>query len=181
MLLRRQLLGRVAGLAAGALIVGAARDVGAHPYHASLAEIELNEETGALEVALRLIPEDLARALSRLPGVTRPVALDQARESAPLARRYVRRKFLVTLPDASAASGRRPVAPRWIGMEVSVKAAWLYFEFPLPPAARQVALVNRALFELEAEQLNTVDARTPRGRASLVFQRGEPPKTLALR
>ncbi len=180
-MLRRQLLGRAARLTAGALVCGLAADAAAHPYHASLAELDLNQETGALELALRLIPEDLARALGRLPGVARRVELEQGAAAAPLAYRYVRRKFLVTLPDASAASGRRPVAPRWVGMEVSIKAAWLYLEFPLPSAARRVALVNRALFELEAEQLNTVNARTARGHTSLVFQRGDPPKSLTLR
>lgn len=175
-MLRRTLLSRAAALVAAGIAGGPALEVAAHAYHASLAEIELNQRTGSLEVALRLIPEDLARALSRAAG--RRVDLDRVAEAAPVAASYLRQKFLVTLQTPSAG---RPVAPRWLGMEVSVKEAWLYMEFSLPSTARQVLLVNRVLFELEKQQLNTVDARTAKGRSSFVFRRGDAPKTLVLR
>ncbi|MCA9713838.1 MAG: hypothetical protein KC468_03980 [Myxococcales bacterium] len=175
---RRDMLWRTACLSAAAVGLTAPRRARAHPYHASLAELDRDPRTGALEVALRLIPEDLARALNRSAG--RPVDLDDPGAREAPTRAYVARSFLVTRPR-SPGGPPRPVAPRWLGMEVTIKEVWLYFAFALAPEAARVTLLNRALFELEPQQINTVDARVGSRRASLVFRPGDAAKPLALR
>ena len=50
-------------LGLAALLLVAAADLSAHPSHSSFAEVEWSER-GTLDVALKVIPEDLERALS---------------------------------------------------------------------------------------------------------------------
>ena len=47
------------------LLPGATRESAAHPFHVSFAEVDWNSETGRLEVALKIDPDDLEQAVRR--------------------------------------------------------------------------------------------------------------------
>jgi len=96
----------------------------AHKYYASLARAEYNEETKAVEFALRVFADDFELALSRRSG--RKVHLDRTKEAADLALAYLRETF-----EVGGRDGRR-VELKWVGMETQGDVAWLYFEAPLP-------------------------------------------------
>lgn len=136
----------------------------AHPFHITLAEAEYNAETGKLEVALRIYhPTDLEEALSRRAG--RRINLEKTEGADDLIMQYLRENFVIEPP------GGKPAPLEWVGKEVSLKTAWLYFEVPLPGGPEGVAFRNRLLFDVERDQSNTIVFKQGERRASLRFSR----------
>jgi hypothetical protein len=133
---------------------------GVHPFHVTLAEAEFNPETRRLEVALRVYhPLDLETALTRLAG--RKVTLDGTADVDELIAAYLDEAFVVERPDGTRA------ALEWVGKEVTLKTAWLYFEVDLPGGPEGCTFADRVLFEVEPDQANTIVFRDGRRRASL--------------
>lgn len=132
----------------------------AHEFHTSTAEVEHNRDSGKLEVALRVIPEDLEEALSR--GRDRPVRLEVTEGVDALITAYLAARFRVEGPDGEP----RPVT--WVGKEVSHRAAWLYFEIPVDDETVWT-LDNRVLFDVSETQINTVDFRDGERREAWTF------------
>jgi Domain of unknown function (DUF6702) len=132
----------------------------AHEYHASLAEVELNADTGHLEIALRVIPEDLEAALTAKHGAA--VRLEVTDGVDAMIVDYLASRFRVV-----GASGE-PQPITWVGKEVSYQAAWLYFEIPVA-ADGLWTLENRVLFDVSASQINTVLYRAGDSRSTWTF------------
>lgn len=138
----------------------------AHKYYTSLARAEYNEETKAVEVALRVFADDFELALTRRSG--RKIHLDKAGDAAAAAAfAYLRETF-----EVSGRDGRR-VELRWVGMETQGDVAWLYFEAPLPEGPSGAALRDRVLLELFRTQVNIVNFKYGGVKLDLVFRRGE--------
>ncbi|UCE02024.1 MAG: hypothetical protein JSW67_12280 [Candidatus Latescibacterota bacterium] len=155
-------------MAAALMAVGAlAVPLHAHEYHVSIAEVEWNAESTSLEVALRVKPEDLEEALARRHDMQR-INLDRTPGVDSLITLYLQERF-----EAVERSGER-AQPAWLGKEVTPRAAWLYFEFPLAQTAAGVTLRNRVFFETAAKQVNTVNLRIGEERATLTFTREAP-------
>lgn len=149
---------------------------GAHPYHVVFAEAEANPETGRLQVAMRVFPEDLERALERMSGRER-VDLDQTEGVDELIARYLARTVLLRDPEASREEGDAPALStiRWVGKEVGIRHAWLYFEVELGrPDAEGLEVSLRAMFEIEPTQENTVRFRRGEERVTVRCNRREP-------
>ena len=134
----------------------------AHPYHVSRAEIQYNATRGVFEVALCVWPADLEKAI----GTSSENRIDFEKLSEAdrdrLASKYVASKFTVRRPqnDSSQAEAdvelADPAAIRWVGSEVSLKQAWLYFEIEVESSAPQWSFENRMFFELNEEQMNQI-------------------------
>lgn len=125
----------------------------AHPFHVSLTEAEYNPETHSLEVALRVLPADLERALELRLG--RDIDLDREPELERWTREYVAERFVVR--DRRGAV----IGEQWVGMELDLRDAWLFFELPLPDGTAGVEISNRVFFELEETQVNSINVRLP--------------------
>ncbi len=145
--------------------------VAAHPYHASLAEAEYNPERRSLEIALRVLPEELEAVLSERAG--KPVNLDATDKVDELIVAYLNETFRLLTDQASSP------ALQWLGKEVSHRAAWLYFEVVIDPKLRW-SLENRVLFDYEPRQVNTVLLRLGEMQVSLTFDARKPVATLPL-
>ena len=146
----------------------------AHPSHLSLAEAEWNAQTGSLEVALKVLPLDLERALKRQFG--RDVDLDKTPQKAldGMITRYLQQGFWLT-----DAEGRKRTW-RWVGKEVSVKEAWLYFEADLPGGLQGVQIGSRFFMELQNDQVNWVNLRQGKRRLTLKLHARTPQKKVDL-
>jgi len=149
-----------------ALAVGVSGDAGAHPFHASYAELSWNEAGDALQVALRVIPEDLESALSRDAGS--PVVLDPEAPPASLIEAYLERHFRISA--AGGAAGR----PAFLGLEVAYDETWLYFTLPVNRGAAPLTLRNSLLFDVAEAQSNRVRRLWAPAAPLLVFTTGEP-------
>lgn len=135
----------------------------AHPFHVSLAEAEWNAKTGQLEVALKVHATDLEKALRRHSG--KPIDLDKSPETDRRIMAYLKHVFRVN------ATPGRPCAIKWVGKEVTVKSAWLYFEIPLPKGIEGVRFSNQIFFELLSNQVNTINFKQGRRKLTLRFTR----------
>jgi hypothetical protein len=145
----------------------------AHPFHVSIAEVEFNAPRNRLEVALRLNPLDLENAL-RPPGGP-AVDLEQTPEIDRRLNDYLKQNVLVRTIDGQTC------AIHWIGKDVSLKEAWLFFEVALPADADAITFSNRALFEQQADQVNSVFARVGERRSTLRCTLADPVQQLPLR
>ena len=144
----------------------------AHPFHVSIGEAEWNPKTRRLEVALRVHPADLDRALRKA---------DRDRQQPPTLEgdqrisRYLQSVFVVRYRDGAALKFT------WIGKELSVKSAWLYFEIELPNGLDGALISNRLFFEIEKKQTNTVNFTVGERRESLSFSAERPVHKLGSR
>jgi hypothetical protein len=98
-------------------------DVEAHKFHASFATLNYNEQTRAVEVTMRIFPDDLEAALSKQLG--KSVKLDKRKESSLMIMNYLGKTF-------ELKKNGRLQAFRWVGVELGVDSAWLYFESKMP-------------------------------------------------
>ncbi len=133
----------------------------AHPSHSSIAEADWNAVTGRLEVALQLNPVDLERALRRV--AKRPLDLDKSAGIERHLRDYLAMSFVVR-----QANGK-PAQHVWVGHEINLKNAWLYFEVPLPAGPENTTFAAGYFLELQPDQTNTIHFRVGRRRRSLTF------------
>lgn len=151
-----------------AVVPGAA----VHPFHITMAEAEFNEETGKLEVSLRIYhPTDLEESLSRRQG--KRVSLDGTTGVDEMLLAYLEEQLTIERPDGQRAK------LEWVGKEVSLKTAWLYFEVDLPGGLEGASFRNRVLFDIERDQVNTVVFRQGDKRATLRFTRAEDRRVFA--
>ena len=134
----------------------------AHPFHASLTEAEWNEEAKRLEVTVKLDPNDLEKAVRRITGRT----IDIEEKSAEKAiRAYLTSAFRVR---ADSLKETKPIELKWIGYEVDLKNAWLYFEVPLPAGPTGIEITNTLLHGDVHHQKNYVTVKAGEKKASLV-------------
>ena len=137
----------------------------AHKYYTSLAQVEYNVEEKTVEVTLRVFADDLELALTRRAG--REVSLDKTKDADRLVLAYLRDTFEIKNREGEVK------ALKWVGMELRAGVAWLYVEAEMPEGLSGARLRNHVLFELFAEQVNTVSVRYPGAKADLVFARGD--------
>lgn len=136
-----------------------------HPFHSSYAELE-RSASGALNVSLQVIPEDLERALSLQAQA--PVVLVDTPALRALLTDYLAEHF-------SLSSGG---TPRVLGLELDYRETWIYFTLPAPGA--QATLRNTVLFDVETTQSNRVRCLWAPTAPALVFNREEPQQALAV-
>jgi len=137
----------------------------AHKYYTSLAQAEYDAESKSMEVTLRVFADDLELALTRRAGLA--VSLDRTKNADRLVLAYLRDTFEIRNRDGEAK------ALKWVGMELRAGVAWLYVEAEMPEGLSGARLRDHVLFELFAEQVNTVSVRYAGARADLVFVPGD--------
>jgi hypothetical protein len=144
----------------------------AHPIHVTIGEAKWNADSGKLEVALRVHPIDLEHVLRERAG--RSIDLN-SEEADRCLQRYVQKsvQFRVGNKDALTLD--------WVGNEVEVKSAWLYFEVPIPANATKLKVRNKLFFELQKDQANTLNFRFGTKRRSLTSTWDHPEQALRLR
>lgn len=133
----------------------------AHPFHASIAEAEWKPGLKKLQIALWSHPTDLEKAL-RLRAKKR-IDLDSTPDVDQHIQGYLREVFRVGYRE------QKPGAIEWVGKEVSVKAAWLYFEISLPAGIEGALIENRLFFELLSDQVNTINFRDRKAKRKRSF------------
>ena len=137
-------------------VVSFAAITNAHPNHVSLADVRLNPTTQKFEIALCVKPEDLEASLSQMAG--KRIRLTESNRHDALIDNYVRQSFTVRTGDA-VDDGPRTL--RWVGYEVDLKQAWLYFEIDAGGDSKAWQFENRMFFESNNEQINQIIITQP--------------------
>ena len=173
-------------------VFGLTTHVFAHAFHVSVAEAEVNHRTKRIEVALRLHPSDLERALEQMSRSTkrsyRRIQLEKEPKVDELILRYLQSSIqLHELKDKTTAkktgSARTSKSAKlvWVGKEVDVKWAWLYFEIPIPKKGLQNAtLSNKVFFELLDNQVNTIVLKDGKRKQTLSFDKSHGTRRIKL-
>lgn len=153
-------------LCLGALV--AAPLARAHPLHTAHADLELNRDTRRLEIAVRLIADDLLAALNT--GRATPLSYEKtpAAELDAALVRYVTTHLALTPAGASA-----PVSLAWVGREFDAEGPhqrlWIYLETPWPGELAGARVRFAVLLDAFARQENTVRLRDGRRDVTLAF------------
>ena len=142
----------------GALVALASTHVDAalkHPNHVTLAEIEFNPKTGNFEIALCVHPEDLEKMLERFHKVADAEAAFQLNKSTidRYASKWLSNEFVV---KAEGSEPKKVLPIRWVGCELDVKKAWLFFEVTGADALRKFELENKLFLKQNDDQTNHV-------------------------
>lgn len=136
-----------------------------HPFHVSIAEIEFNPKSGKLEIALRVWPEDLEKALNRAAGKESEINLDSTPDLDQKIADYLKSKIQIKDPTGKSC----PFT--WVGKEIEIKHAWLYFEIETKTEPVKFQFSNSIFFELQDDQVNLFHIKTKDRRATLTFKR----------
>lgn len=143
----------------------------AHPNHDAVAEADWNAKTKSLEVALQVNAHELERTVSQAVGM----ALDlDTEEAAEHLKKYIASRVRCLRSDGKA------VGMKWVGAEIKVRSAWLYFEFPLGnkdgDKITDCSLTNTLFFEQYEDQKNTIALRleADQARSFLRFSKEQP-------
>lgn len=148
-----------------------------HPVHETVSEVEWNEKTKRLEVALRLDPLDEQWLKQKVGGG------DKLEQWAP---KYLRRKFRIadvpdthenkpvggTKPEDGGKVSRRPIY-HWIGRDDKRSHVWWYFEIEPADHKRPKWIDQRILFERHGNYVNRILVldHSPRLSLTLTLQR----------
>lgn len=144
-----------------------------HPNHVSLAEIEFNPKTESLEVSLCVWPEDVSHVINQLNGD--PVELND-QTLRRLLPDYLEGKFVVRpliKTDEVTLVKPQSLPIRWVGAEIGVKKAWLYFEIKSADSEQGWEIDNKIFCELNEDQVNHISFRVRSSRRSYPIQRFE--------
>lgn len=137
----------------------------AHKFHHSLAEVTINSDRQALEVALKVIPEDLETALESQVG--KRVNLESTKDIDKEIVKYLWGSF-----QFSSEAGRQ-LDMVWVGKEITHKAAWLYFEIPFK-TEKNLIVKNTILDGVShGQQINTLVVTRGGEKKRLVFGDGK--------
>ena len=164
-------------LAAAILIAGGASELVAHPNHDAIAEMDWNPKTRSLEVALQVNARQLERVLSENRKAVDLDEQDPATEK--LLKAFVEKHVRLTGKDG------RAVQLTWVGADIKVRSAWLYFEFILPKGESPIGyeIANSVFFAQFEDQTNTVALKLKDGepRTFLRFSKDSPVAKIGVR
>lgn len=140
----------------------------AHPSHESYAELEWDDIQGTLNVALKVIPEDLERALTLREG--KPITLRNDAKTQQLVRSYLLEHFYLGRQNESLALSVE-------GIELAYRETWLYFSVPKPRGTDPV-LTFTVLMDTVDGQINRARRLWYPSAPALVFRSTEPSQPL---
>ena len=149
-------------LFAALLLVCSLGTASAHPSHATMAQVEWDEDR--LEVALQLQAADLNQALS---------ARKNDKKSYEASVEALVREAMVLRDGAG-----RVVPLEWVGMEEAKFGVWVYFQWTLTSPIGQHRLAHTLFYETEPRTLHTVNFTRGKERRTRTFRFGEKPKSL---
>lgn len=136
----------------------------AHPFHVTMTEAEWNPKTKSLEVSMRVNPLDVERVLrAKWKRNVELVADDKKMDAAVF--EYLQKQLVLATPD------KKRLKPKWVGMEVKVNRAWLYFEYPMKAPPKLLRVEHRVFHELESDQVNTLMLKVDGRRMTRHFTR----------
>jgi hypothetical protein len=158
-----------AHLMLAAALCGAAASSWAHRFHAGIADIAHNAQTGSVEIVHTYMAHDvdalLAAAAGRQVDLTKP-------EDEALLRQYVEQRFYLLGKDKA----RLPL--KWIGITVSVESVIIYQELEATPLERIVQVHDEVLMDFMPRQANTVNITRDGATVSLAFDSTTPERRL---
>lgn len=140
-----------------------------HPGHSTRAEIQWNDESQRIELAIRVDHADLEAALRKRLGraIRIETLTDEQAEQSIVP--YLRDTLRI---DGTKLSAQQLV---WVGWERKRISSWIYAELiPAQPVAARLSLQIQTLLEVEPELNHVVTLRQGDQRESRVLTKDKP-------
>ena len=137
----------------------------AHRYHTSLTRMDYNPKEKTVEVSIQLFTHDLVPLLEQKNG--KRVDLQKTPGVDKLLLDYLSENFILRDEKGEAKK------IKWVGKEVEVETAQVYFEFASDKSPDGFSLQNTIFFESFPEQTNLVIARFDGKKSDLLFKVGD--------
>ncbi len=160
---------RLAHLLLAVALCCAAQSGWAHRFHAGIADIAHNEQTGSVEIVHTYMAHDIDALLASAAG--RQIDLTKPEDEA-LLRQYVEQRFYLLDKDKA----RLPL--KWIGITVSVESVIIYQELEGTPLANIAQVHDEVLMDFMPRQANTVNVTRDGATVSLAFDSSTPQRRL---
>lgn len=130
------------------------RPMHAHKFHFSSTLLDYNPSAKTYEITVRLFADDIEAVMTRMAG--RQIEVDRSPDAERLCFQYLKERLRLRGPDT------KPIALRWVGLEVKVTTVYAYLEADAPATGlRDLAVENTIFFELLPGQVNTVILKDP--------------------
>ena len=118
-----------------------------HDFHISMLVVEVNPNTGAWELSVKLFQDDLEMALT---GDFNGLELTSSSASAKV-ETYLREHLQLLTNDV------KPLKWKWVGSETEGDALWVYLELPKAKATQIKAIKATYLQHLYSDQVNMIN------------------------
>ena len=144
----------------------------AHPFKASVSEINYNAETGSLEITLKLFTDDLEGCITVRTGEL--LYLDTGNELPSAVRSindYVQSGMRIMLNG-------KPVTLEFLGKEQEPGVTWCYLESGEVTYPSELTVYNSIMTELYPTQSNIVHIQVEKQRKSLLLGTARPSGTV---
>jgi hypothetical protein len=122
-----------------------------HPVHVSLLNVDLDPETGKIEVVFKLFSDDFEKIVLHKYNVDLDLAskLDPG-EKADAINKYIYESFELRI------NGTKIDNWEYTGNQISEDAIWLYYKNLWPGKIEKVSITDAALMDLYEDQTNLV-------------------------
>lgn len=134
-----------------------------HDFHTSLAEVNYNPKTQALEITVRVFTDDLERALTEFNNGKSVKISSSSNANDALIHGYLKKHFAFITPD------KKLLAYDFLGKEIELDATWLYIELPDAGNLGGHMIYNNIMLELFEDQTNLLNLIYPDKKKSFVF------------
>ncbi len=139
-----------------------------HEFYVSLAEIRYNTESEALEVSLRIFPDDMDRALETHYGIISNLATEIEHPLADsLLEIYLNELFKIELDGKST-----PLS--YLGKEAESDVMWCYMESGPVALPCEIIVNNSILTEIYEDQVNITQVYVGKWNRGLLLRREHP-------
>lgn len=134
-----------------------------HDFHTSIAELNYNPKTEALEISLRVFTDDLERVLTTVNNGNKITLEYDDKILNPLIELYLKKNF------ALVSDTKKVKLAQYYGREKESDATWLYFEIIDCKNLRNYTLYNSIFQETFNDQTNVVNIKVLQEKHTLVF------------
>ena len=122
-----------------------------HPVHVSLLNVDLDPESGKIEIVFKLFSDDFERIILQKYNVDLDLTskVDPG-EKADAIQKYIDESFELRI------NGTKIDEWEYVGNQINEEAIWLYYKNLWPGKIEKVSITNEAMMDLYEDQTNLV-------------------------
>ena len=121
-----------------------------HKFYVSLCQVDHNQETGSLEITMKIFTDDLEYGITGSLDYYGLGSVEEPNEADSLIFSYIRKNFEIQVDG-------RVTELEYIGKEVELDVTWCYIEIEGVKDPKEITISNRMLTEIYVEQVNIVN------------------------
>jgi hypothetical protein len=127
-----------------------------HPVHVSLLNIDLNPETGNIEIVFKLFSDDFQRLIMNKYNVSLDLTgrVDPG-DKAQFIHKYIAESFEMMI------NGTKIDTLEYTGNQMNEEATWLYYKSTFPEKMKEVTIIDSVMMDLFEDQTNMVIVSWP--------------------